>query len=336
MRKTILISLGVLVFVVASTCTVNGAVVLIDDAHGQPTSLFASSTFSVARDALLDAGHVLEQLTGSSGALDTAALTGIDVYYSGAINVAYSANEIAALQAFVAAGGGVVLTYDGGFSSSSAVDSVNTFLDPFGIQASTSVVSPTGIQIDTIVPHCSTTGVQSVGLDFVRLLSSITPPAIDLTEGTAIDFLAVSDSGTGWVFFIGDQSLWTNPGAGADFNVTDLDNQQLLLNIIGHTPGCVVGSSFARGDTNQDGLFDISDAVASLAALFIPGTPPPACLDACDTNDDGLFDISDAVFTLASLFIPGSAPIAPPAHPDCGADPTADGLDCASPPNPCP
>ncbi|MCA8960508.1 MAG: hypothetical protein KDC38_08345, partial [Planctomycetes bacterium] len=57
------------------------------------------------------------------------------------------------------------------------------------------------------------------------------------------------------------------------------------------TVGDVVGG-FDRGDCNVDGSFDISDAVSLLGVLFVPGSPPPACDDACDTNDDGAQDIS--------------------------------------------
>ncbi len=93
------------------------------------------------------------------------------------------------------------------------------------------------------------------------------------------------------------------------------------------------GNTFSRGDCNDDGGFDISDAVTSLSALFVFGSPTPPCLDACDTNDDGGFDISDPVFSLSSLFVMGSVPPAPPTFPACGGDPTpADGLDCASDP----
>ena len=49
----------------------------------------------------------------------------------------------------------------------------------------------------------------------------------------------------------------------------------------------ILGDAFSRGDCNQDSSFDISDAVSTLAALFILGTPQPLCDDACDTNDDG-------------------------------------------------
>lgn len=88
------------------------------------------------------------------------------------------------------------------------------------------------------------------------------------------------------------------------------------------------GSGFIRGDTNQDGGFDVSDIVFLLASLFVPGGPIPGCADAADLNDDGGTDVSDAVFGLMSLFVPGSAPVPLPG-PGCGVDPTMDTLDCA-------
>ncbi len=92
--------------------------------------------------------------------------------------------------------------------------------------------------------------------------------------------------------------------------------------------GGVVDDFFRRGDSNDDGAVDIGDAISTLAALFIAGSPAPACLDAADANDDGSNDIGDAVYTLSFLFTPGSpAPFAP-GPVTCGTDPTADGLDC--------
>lgn len=91
--------------------------------------------------------------------------------------------------------------------------------------------------------------------------------------------------------------------------------------------GGTTGDFFVRGDTNDDGLLDVSDAVYTLAALFIPGAPPSSCADAADVNDDGLADVSDAVYLLASLFIPG-APPPPEPSPTCGVDLTPDALEC--------
>ena len=82
-----------------------------------------------------------------------------------------------------------------------------------------------------------------------------------------------------------------------------------------------------RGDCNDDGTMDMSDAVFGLASLFW-GQGPLRCHDACDSNDDGSIDISDAITTLGFLFL-GQAPIPFPGVTECGVDPTEDDLECA-------
>lgn len=97
---------------------------------------------------------------------------------------------------------------------------------------------------------------------------------------------------------------------------------------INSSSGGPVGSFFVRGDANGSGDLDVADAVTGLSTLFVPGFPQLGCRDSGDANDDGTFDVSDMVFLLAYLFQPGSpAPAAPGTT--CGADPTADALDCA-------
>ena len=84
---------------------------------------------------------------------------------------------------------------------------------------------------------------------------------------------------------------------------------------------------FVRGDTNQDGSYNIADMVFGLNALFLPGGVTPQCIESCDLNDDGSFNIADMVFGLTSLFVPGSpSPAAP--YPGCGPDPLGGTLDC--------
>lgn len=85
---------------------------------------------------------------------------------------------------------------------------------------------------------------------------------------------------------------------------------------------------FRRGDANGDETFDISDAIATLAVLFL-GQGEIVCDDAADANDDGTVDISDAVFSLVHLFL-GKNDIPPPGPASCGDDGTADGLGCKS------
>ena len=83
---------------------------------------------------------------------------------------------------------------------------------------------------------------------------------------------------------------------------------------------------FIRGETNGDGLSNIADAVSLLTYLFLSGDL--GCLDAGDVNDDGALNIADAVSLLSFLFNSGVAPPVP--FPDCGADPTADTLECVT------
>ncbi len=80
---------------------------------------------------------------------------------------------------------------------------------------------------------------------------------------------------------------------------------------------------FIRGDANDDGEVNISDAIYTLEWLFL-GKPPPEVLDSADTDDDGKNDISDPIFLLNALFIKGG-PLPPP-YPQDGRDPTEDNL----------
>lgn len=74
-------------------------------------------------------------------------------------------------------------------------------------------------------------------------------------------------------------------------------------------------SRFRRGDGNDDGMVDMSDAICTLSWLFLGG-PAPGCLAAADTNADDVVDISDAGYLLGFLFLGGPAPVTP--FPDCG------------------
>lgn len=84
--------------------------------------------------------------------------------------------------------------------------------------------------------------------------------------------------------------------------------------------------TFRRGDCSSDGQLNIGDAVCILAYLFQAGAVE--CLDALDANDDSAVDLADAVFTLGHLFNGGDGPLPP--FPECGPDPTPDGLECAN------
>ena len=86
------------------------------------------------------------------------------------------------------------------------------------------------------------------------------------------------------------------------------------------------GAVFLRGDSNGDGVMDISDPAATLGYLFL-GDAALDCLDAADADDSGALDISDAVVALDHLFLSGLPLPEPAAAP--GPDPTPDDLSCA-------
>ncbi len=81
---------------------------------------------------------------------------------------------------------------------------------------------------------------------------------------------------------------------------------------------------FIRGDCNNDGGIDISDAVKILFFLFLGNTVD--CQDACDADDLGSVTITDAIFVLQFLFLNGPSPLSP--FPEQGRDPTPDTLTC--------
>ncbi|MBI4602753.1 MAG: hypothetical protein HY721_12420 [Planctomycetes bacterium] len=92
------------------------------------------------------------------------------------------------------------------------------------------------------------------------------------------------------------------------------------------------GPRFHRGDADQNGTLQLTDAVQVLGYLFL-GIPTkvPDCLDAADADDNGQVQLTDAVRILGFLFL-GLGPPAPPGPPPeaCGADVEPDPFDPCS------
>jgi hypothetical protein len=80
---------------------------------------------------------------------------------------------------------------------------------------------------------------------------------------------------------------------------------------------------FRRGDTNDDGTVNLTDAIASLNCLFTRPADCPTCTDAGDANDDGRYNISDPVSILNFLFLGTATPPSPGPY-ECGFDLTPD------------
>jgi len=80
----------------------------------------------------------------------------------------------------------------------------------------------------------------------------------------------------------------------------------------------VLADGFRRGDTNDDGLVDVSDPVRLLLWMFA-GLPDPPCRKAADFDDDEQLEIADAQLSLMYLF-QGGPPPPSPGPTSCGYD----------------
>lgn len=91
-------------------------------------------------------------------------------------------------------------------------------------------------------------------------------------------------------------------------------------------PLCAPSAPFYRGDPNESGASDISDAIRILEVLFVGGHDI-GCMESADVNDDGSVDLADSTHLLRWLFgaDAAAAPPAPPGAPgegaECGVDP---------------
>ena len=115
-------------------------------------------------------------------------------------------------------------------------------------------------------------------------------------------------------------------------DVEDIDGGIPDVNQNGMPDECEAPSEsrFLRGECNDDGSVDVSDASCILNWQFLGG-PAPGCIAAVNTNGDRGIDIADAIYLLGSLFLGGPPPVQP--FPACGpgALPLDAQLGCAAP-----
>ena len=86
---------------------------------------------------------------------------------------------------------------------------------------------------------------------------------------------------------------------------------------------------FVRGDSDDNGLLNLTDAVFIFNFLFFGGASP-SCFEACDADNNGILQLTDGIFMLNFLFLGGEAIPAP--RDRCGPDPASppDNFDCES------
>jgi hypothetical protein len=81
----------------------------------------------------------------------------------------------------------------------------------------------------------------------------------------------------------------------------------------------MAGVEFRRGDTNNDGMLNLSDAIFILFNILkVPDVAVIRCDDAADVNEDQKVNISDAVYLFKFLFASGPEPLPP--FQRCGLD----------------
>ncbi len=114
-----------------------------------------------------------------------------------------------------------------------------------------------------------------------------------------------------------------NPGID---NLYVLENGDTLAPALENGGVNITATEFVRGDANQDGGFNIADAVTVLEFTF--QGEPTTCEDALDVNDDGSINVADAVRALDILF--NGIPQLNEPFPACGVDPSSDSLTCDS------
>ncbi|MCZ6794912.1 MAG: lamin tail domain-containing protein [Planctomycetota bacterium] len=113
------------------------------------------------------------------------------------------------------------------------------------------------------------------------------------------------------------------PGDPGGVNVTVRNIDEKSSNPVGFTY-LPPPPKFVRGDSNGDGLVDLSDAVKNL--LFLFSGQAIDCEDAADANDDEVLSVTDSIYVLDYIFRGRSAPRAP--FPSAGEDPSGEALGC--------
>ena len=189
-------------------------------------------------------------------------------------------------------------------------------------------------------------------LDLSRGVGSFTVPVSPRTRVDAVGFHAVESHGEGygnepWMASRDDDGLtWSTQPFG--FNElanplrwgtlysfwfdADVEPADTVLTVGAYQPGDpstlsgvsrgpdTAGVPFKRGDTDGNGVVEMSDAIAVLEFLFLGGPAPP-CFDAADADDSNDLDVSDGVRVLGWLFL-GTEPPSFPGPTTCGSDST--------------
>jgi hypothetical protein len=143
------------------------------------------------------------------------------------------------------------------------------------------------------------------------------PGGVTLVEGVSVSWLPERSVVETESVSSGYPVLLEQPTDRADVPAVEVSAGRILV--------VVEEDTFLRGDVDDSGRVELTDAIRTLGVLFL-GAQSDGCDDAADSNDDGAVNISDPVHTLQHLFLGGPAPARP--FPERGTDPSEDNLVC--------
>jgi hypothetical protein len=115
-------------------------------------------------------------------------------------------------------------------------------------------------------------------------------------------------------------SLYMGIGSSPESGSMEVDLLSIIFAV--QPPVTETRPFFRRGDADDSGKLDLTDAIATLQFLYM-GYKAPTCKDAADTDDSGTLDLTDAISSLQFQFM-GGLPPASPGPVNCGPDPTDD------------
>lgn len=256
----------------------------VDAVHGWSGRfvLATGSAFDSFRAAIEAEGHRVVPVS-EFGAARLASLDGLVLLQAFEQNDAlYSPEETAAIQEFVRRGGGLVALGEAGSGSAEALDNWNRLVEPFGVAFQPATTEPAGRTITAFAEHPVTAGVAATGVDWHRPLSTIRPPAFDLTAGTARDDAFAAAGGSlleGRAFFCGDTSLFMDDDAGSDRPLSFADNARLLANVLAFVlepphVRCLAGNVDSAAGPSVDVLFVNDSAGGPLRRVEIASWEP--------------------------------------------------------------
>ncbi len=65
---------------------------------------------------------------------------------------------------------------------------------------------------------------------------------------------------------------------------------------------------FIRGDADGDCLVGVLDVYFLTCYKYVPGSPPPPCMEAADVYEDGVVNVSDIMYLINYLFVCSDPP----------------------------